>query len=108
LPTTSEEGLHRDLKAGRLTLPYLYLYAHGDQRLKGILKNVFDTGRLSAGDVKILDEGLKACGSFSHCKRRIASYVAKAVENLKPLRENHYRKLLEAFAHHFTGVKNPV
>ena len=104
----AEEGLHRDLKAGRLTLPYLHLYAHGDGRVRRILKNVFETGSLPAGDVKILGEGLKAYGSFSHCKRRIAGYVAKAVESLESLRENHYRKLLKAFAYRFTGVKNPV
>ncbi|MHC1589555.1 MAG: polyprenyl synthetase family protein [Candidatus Hecatellaceae archaeon] len=104
----AEEGLHRDLKAGRLTLPYLHLYAHGDERLKGILKSVFGTGRLSSGDVKALDEGLKAYGSLSHCKGKIAGYVAKAVGSLSPLRENHYKQLLEVFAHRFTGVENPV
>jgi geranylgeranyl pyrophosphate synthase len=104
----AENGLHGDLKAGRLTLPYFHLYMHGGSRLRSLLKNAFGTGKLPADSVKVLGEGLKVYGSFNHCKDRIASYVVKAIESLKSLRGNRYKKLLEAFAYRFTGVEKPL
>ena len=100
------EGFHKDLKAGRLTLPYLHLYQHGGSRLRSLLLKAFRGASLSREEVKVLSESLQAYGSLDYCRRRIASYVARAVESLEPLGETRYRRLLEAFAYNYTGCSN--
>lgn len=99
----AENGLHGDLEAGRLTLPYLHLYQHGDSRLKSLLEKGFGCGQLPVEEAKLLGEALKAHGSLRYCKGKLAEYLVKAVESLQPLRGE--RKLLEDFAYYSTRVR---
>ncbi len=102
-----EEGDLKDLKAGRLTLPYLHLYRHGSPALRRLLRESFGSGRLSEKEVEILVKGLREYGSLEYCRRLVKDYLDRALESLQTLRNRPYRELLRAFALRYAWMGEP-
>ena len=97
------EGNFRDLENGRLTLPYLHLYTHGEAKVRSLLEEKFGSGEISREEAEAILKGLEASGSLEYSEKKIAEYVAKALESLDGLKEGYHKEFLKFFACHYTG-----
>ncbi|RLI29429.1 MAG: hypothetical protein DRO46_02565 [Candidatus Hecatellales archaeon] len=88
-----------DLEKGRLTLPYLHLYRHGESEVRRLLEESFGRGSLNPSKRRKILEALNFHGSLHYCRKILEGFLKDALESLKGLRNPAYRRLLEDFAY---------
>jgi geranylgeranyl pyrophosphate synthase len=88
-----------DLRNGRITLPYLHLYANGDRQSRQLLEENLGRERVPDRVAKEILERMGEVGSIDYCRGKIEEYKAKACNSLTGLREPEYKEYLLRFSH---------
>ncbi len=88
-----------DLRNGRITLPYLHLYANGDNQSRRLLKENLGKARVPDKVAKQILKRMDEVGSLDYCRAKIEEYKAKACSSLANLRESEFKEYLLWFSH---------
>jgi geranylgeranyl pyrophosphate synthase len=90
--------ISRDLRNGNVTLPFLYLYEHGNGAVKELMKRNFGNRKVALTDMEKLKDTMEEFGAFSYCKEKIAEYMEKSHSSLKVVRDSKFKNYLMQFS----------
>ncbi len=93
-----------DLSSGRVTLPIIYLYRHGDTETRMLLEEIFKKKTASSNLIRENIAGLQE--SMVYCRQKIIENVNNALKNISILKESRFK----AYLNHapFFVVKNEI
>jgi octaprenyl-diphosphate synthase len=83
----------QDFKNGNVTLPFLYLFTHGDNTAKRLLMENFGRS-VSVKVFEKLKDHMKEIGAFRYTRKKIEEYKSKAQLSLKDIKESTYKSSL--------------
>jgi geranylgeranyl pyrophosphate synthase len=94
--SSSRDGIPKDLKKRRISLPLIHLYKSSSLAEREILMNDLQT--LATKDVAAKEaplarilKNLEIKGSFAYCEKKIKEYVDQAIADVKPLRNSDFK-----------------
>ena len=90
--------ISRDLRNGNVTLPFLYLYEHGNEAVKGLMKRNFGNRKVTLTDMEKLKDTMEEFGAFTYCKEKITEYIEKSHSSLKVVRDSKFKNYLMRFS----------
>ena len=90
--------ISRDLRNGNVTLPFLYLYEHGKEAVKELMKRNFGNRKVTLTDMEKLKDTMEEFGAFTYCKEKIAEYIEKSHSSLKVVRDSKFKNYLMRFS----------
>lgn len=90
----SGNQISQDLLNGNVTLPFLYVYEHGDDATRGLLRKGFGNKNVTVAIAQEIRGKMEEIGAFRVCQERIREYSRKAVDSLQVLRESEYKRFL--------------
>jgi len=85
-----------DLLEGKVTLPLIYLLAHGSQNAKELIVAAIDDPKHA--DVAQVVELVKTSSALEYCSQLAREYVAKAQNELEHFNHSEYREALSVIA----------
>lgn len=85
-----------DLLEGKVTLPLIYLLAHGSDEDKALIKSAIDNPK--GADIAQIVALVKNSPALDYCKDMVRDYVAKAQAELTQFAESSYRDALYQIA----------
>jgi octaprenyl-diphosphate synthase len=90
--------ISRDLRNGNVTLPFLYMYEHGDDAAKELMKRNFGNRNVTLAVMEEVKDRMEEFGAIRYCKARIAEYVKKSHSSLEVVRDSKFRNYLMMFS----------
>ncbi|NIU38758.1 hypothetical protein GWN65_01955, partial [Candidatus Bathyarchaeota archaeon] len=94
--TSVEDGIPKDLRKRRISLPLIHLYKSTEAgEREALLEDLRVLARKDRGDRKIaLDrilQNLKTTGSLEYCTKKIDEYVAQSIGDIHFLRDTNFK-----------------
>ncbi|NIQ04904.1 MAG: polyprenyl synthetase family protein [Candidatus Korarchaeota archaeon] len=97
--TSSKDGIPKDLRRHRISLPLIHLYKSSNSAEREILLNNIQT---SANENCVFGnrsfygilQNLENKGSLDYCRKKINRFIARAITSLKPLRDTDFKAYL--------------
>lgn len=83
-----------DMRSGRATLPLIYLYQHGDNRIKKLLDEYFGKRNLPESIVKEILKELRNAGALKYCEEKITESINMAFKSILNLKESQFKDCL--------------
>ena len=93
-----KEQISQDLKNGNVTLPFLYMYHHGDGYSRKLLRENFGNKHVTLAVTQEIRDRMEEIGAFRYCQRRITEYSRKSQESLKDVRDSLFKNFLMRFS----------
>jgi len=90
--------ISRDLRNGNVTLPFLYLYEHGNEAARELIRRNFGNRKVTLAVMEKVKDRMKEFGAFSYCKGKITEYIEKSHASLKVVRDSKFKDYLMRFS----------
>jgi len=110
--TSSRDGIPKDLRKRRISLPIIHLYKSSSPLEKEPLLN--DLQILVRGDYAVKNIALKRTlqnleikGSLSYCREKIRKYIDQSISDIQPLRDTDFKFYLIQMAESLRPVEKP-
>jgi geranylgeranyl pyrophosphate synthase len=92
--------ISRDLTNGNVTLPILYMYEHGNNAAKELVKRSFGNRNITLAAMEEIKDGMEQFGALRYCRKRMAEHVEKSHSSLEVLRDSKFKNYLMQFSSH--------
>jgi len=96
-----------DFRNGRVTLPYLHLYANGDDETRQLLGENLGRDKVTDRVAKKILKKMDAVGSLHYCQSKIEEYKAEALNSLANIRDSEFKRYLIRFSQTVFAPEEP-
>jgi len=95
---SGKNQISRDLRNGNVTLPFLYVYEHGNDAARELMKRNFGNRKVTLAVMEKVKDSMEEFGALSYCKGKIAEYIEKSHSSLKVVRDSKFKNYLMRFS----------
>jgi octaprenyl-diphosphate synthase len=94
----AKNKISRDLTNGNVTLPILYMYHHGNDAAKELVKRNFGNRNVTLAAMKEIKDGMEQFGAIRYCRTRMAEHIEKSHSSLQIVRDSKFKNYLMQFS----------